>query len=139
MFTIEKANLANNGTFTEQSLAEAKLMDKSIKLSSKKNGLNFFDKDGSLFCFARFSKAVKQALIDKSLSVEQLLKFGKISMSVYDNGDGNGEQNYYSLTIPDALRGGVDLGVAKDIAAKAKPLAKVSVSIGDISKMLVLE
>lgn len=139
MFTIEKANLAQNGAFNEQTLAQAKLIDKTVKLSSKKNGLNFYDGDGSLFCFARFSKAVKQHLIDKTLSVEQLLKFGRISMSLYDNGDGNGEQAYYSLTIPEELRGGTALGTVKDIVAKAKPLAKKAVSIADISSMLVLE
>ena len=130
MFTIEKAKLAANGEFIEQSLKDAKLLDKSIKLSAKKNGLNFMDADGSLFCYGRFSKAVKQALVDKTLTIEQLLAYGRISQSEFEG------QTYYSLTMPEALRGGTDLGKAKDIAAKAKPLAKKSATLADISAML---
>ena len=130
MFTIEKANLAQNTEFQEQSLKEAGLLDKNIKLSSKKNGLNFMDADGSLHCYGRFSKAVKAALIDKSLNIEQLLAYGKISKSEYEG------ETYYSLTMPEALRGGIDLGKAADIAKNAKPLVKTKATLAEISAML---
>lgn len=133
MFTIQKANLAANGDFNEQSIKEAKLDTKTVKLSSKHNGLNFFDADGSLFCYCRFSKAVKTAIISKELTIEQLLAKGRIAQSEFEG------ETYYSLTIPEELRGGISLGTVKELAAKAKPLAKKSVSLADISSMLVLE
>jgi len=133
MFTIAKANLAANGEFNEQSIKEAKLTDKTVKLSSKHNGLNFFDADGTLFCYARFSKAVKAAIINKELTIEQLLAKGRIAASEYE-GD-----TYYSLTNPEELRGGISLGTVKDLAAKAKPLAKKATALADISSMLSLD
>ena len=130
MFTIEKANLAQNTEFQEQSLKDAGLLTKNIKLSSKKNGLNFMDADGSIFCYGRFSKAVKQALIDKALTLEQLIAYGRISKSEFEG------QDYYSLTMPEALRGGTDLGKAADIAKNAKPLVKTKATLAEISAML---
>ncbi len=130
MFKIEKANLAQNTEFQEQSLEDAGLLTKSIKLSSKKNGLNFMDADGSIFCYGRFSKAVKAALIDKTLTLEQLIAYGKVSKSDFEG------QEYYSLTMPEALRGGTDLGNAAAIAKGAKPLVKAKASLAEISAML---
>ncbi len=130
MFKIEKANLAQNTEFQEQSLKDAGLLTKSIKLSSKKNGLNFMDADGSIFCYGRFSKAVKAALINKTLTLEQLIAYGKVSKSDFEG------QEYYSLTMPEALRGGTDLGNAANIAKNAKPLVKKAASIAEISAML---
>lgn len=129
MFTIEKAKLVA-GTFEEQSLKEAGLNGKTVKLSSKKNGLTFHDADGTLFCYARFSKAVKEALVNGKLTLEQVLAHCKISASEYEG------ETYYSLTIPDAFRGGSPLGIVADIAKQAKPLAKLKATLADISKMI---
>jgi len=132
MFTIQKAELSANGTFVEQSLKEAGLDKKTVKLSSKKNGLTFHDADGSLFCYGRFSKAVKAALVAKTLTLEQLLAYGRISESEFEG------QTYYSLTMPEALRGGNQLGIVADIVKTAKPLAKQKATLADISSMLAI-
>lgn len=130
MFTIAKANLTQTGDFKEQSIKEAGLFDKSISLSSKKNGLNFMDADGSLFCYARFSAKVKENLVNKTLTIEQLMAKGNISESEFEG------ETYYSLTLPNELRGSTPMGNVKDLAGKAKPLAKKTVTLADISSML---
>lgn len=129
MFKIQKANLTA-GDFQEQSIKEAGLTDKTVKLNKKATGFNFFDADGSLFCFAKMSNGVKKAIVDKQLTVEQLMAKGRISASDYEG------ETYYFLTLPEELRGGVSLGTVKEIAAKAKPLAKKSATLADISAML---
>ena len=133
MFTIQKANLAANGEFQEQSIKAAGLTDKTVKLASTRKGLNFFDADGSLFCYAKFSKSVIKAIVEKTLTIEQLLAKGRISASDYEG------ETYYFLTLPEELRGGASLGTVKEIAAKAKPLAKKAATLADISSMLSLD
>lgn len=130
MFTIEKAVLTANGDFNEQSLKEAKLDGKIAKLASKKNGITFHDADGSLFCYARFSKGVKERLVNGELTLEQVLAFCRISSSEYEG------QTYYSLTIPESMRGGLTIGKVADVAKTAKPLKKATTSLADISKMI---
>jgi len=139
MFTIEKAVLSANGEFNEQSLKEAGLSKKGWTYSKNYTGINFLDADGSLFIFARFSKAVKKAVVNKELTPEQLIAHCKISQSMYDKKDGKGEQPYYSLTIPDALRGNAVLGIVEETAKKAKPLAKKVMNIADLSSVLTLD
>ncbi len=130
MFTIAKATLANNNGFEQQSLKEAKLMDKTVSLSSKKKGLNFFDADGTLFCYARFSNSVRQHLADGTMTIDQLLNQGFITASEFEG------QTYYNLVLPNELRGGQSFGKVSDIVKNSKKLVRKAVTIADISKMI---
>ena len=135
MFTIQKANLANNG-FEQQTAAECGILDLNFGLSSKNGGLNFYEDDGSIYFYAGFSKKVKKALSDGTMTVDQLLNQGFITKSDFDKGDGKGVQTYYWMVLPNELRGGQVLGKVKDVIAKAQKLVRKTITVADISKMI---